>query len=237
MWQLPREDTSVFREDEELSLVAAVSSRMCEDYEYEKETFFFLARFFCVLPTKLQFGVGSQGMGHGWRRWFPHIASKQLSGYWLGVLHVRSILTLSTWWLGGKESAHNARHAGSIPGLGRSSGGRNRESLPTPVFLPGEFHGQRRLAGYSPWGCKEWDRTEWLTLSLSTGEKGSVLGDHLLPPPPQHGLLPVLQTHWLQIGGSSKTLRLKMSAEAINSDWPAINERFPRLPSWVWLIC
>ena len=26
---------------------------------------------------------------------------------------------------------------------------------PTPVFLPGEFHGQRTLAGYSPWGHKE----------------------------------------------------------------------------------
>ena len=25
---------------------------------------------------------------------------------------------------------------------------------PTPVFLPGEFHGQRSLAGYSPWGHK-----------------------------------------------------------------------------------
>ena len=32
--------------------------------------------------------------------------------------------------------------------------------LPTPVFLPGEFHGQRSLAGYSPWGCKESDTTE-----------------------------------------------------------------------------
>ena len=28
---------------------------------------------------------------------------------------------------------------------------------PTPVFLPGDFHGQRGLAGYSPWGCKELD--------------------------------------------------------------------------------
>ena len=27
-----------------------------------------------------------------------------------------------------------------------------REWLPTPVFLPGEFHGQKGLAGYSPWG-------------------------------------------------------------------------------------
>ena len=35
-----------------------------------------------------------------------------------------------------------------------------------PVFLPGEFHEQRNLAGYSPWGHRESDTTEWLTLSL-----------------------------------------------------------------------
>ena len=32
-----------------------------------------------------------------------------------------------------------------------------------PVFLPGEFQGQRSLAGYGPWGCKELDITERLT--------------------------------------------------------------------------
>ena len=32
-----------------------------------------------------------------------------------------------------------------------------REWLPTPVFLPGEFHGQRKLVDYRPWGCKESD--------------------------------------------------------------------------------
>ena len=31
---------------------------------------------------------------------------------------------------------------------------------PTPVFLPGEFHGQKSLVGYSLWGCKETDMTE-----------------------------------------------------------------------------
>ena len=31
---------------------------------------------------------------------------------------------------------------------------------PTPVFLPGESHGQRSLVGYSPQGCKESDMTE-----------------------------------------------------------------------------
>ena len=35
-----------------------------------------------------------------------------------------------------------------------------REWLPTPVFLPGEFHGQRILVGYSPRGCKELGTTE-----------------------------------------------------------------------------
>ena len=37
-----------------------------------------------------------------------------------------------------------------------------------PVFMPGEFHGQRSLAGYSPWGHKQSDRNEQLTLSLFT---------------------------------------------------------------------
>ena len=38
-----------------------------------------------------------------------------------------------------------------------------KECQPTPVFLPGESHGQRSLEGYSPWGCKESDMTERLT--------------------------------------------------------------------------
>ena len=37
---------------------------------------------------------------------------------------------------------------------------------PTPVFLPGEPHGQRTLVGYSPWGCKESDTTELMEHSV-----------------------------------------------------------------------
>ena len=59
--------------------------------------------------------------------------------------------------LAGKESACNAGDLGSIPGLGRSPGGRER--LPTPAFWPGEFHG---LYG----GHKESDRTERLSLHM-----------------------------------------------------------------------
>ena len=41
-----------------------------------------------------------------------------------------------------------------------------REWLPTPVFLPGEFHGERSLAGYCPRDQKDWDTTEQLTPSF-----------------------------------------------------------------------
>ena len=42
-----------------------------------------------------------------------------------------------------------------------------REWQPTPAFLPGESHGQRSLVGYSPWGHKELDTTEQLTVNTS----------------------------------------------------------------------
>ena len=45
-------------------------------------------------------------------------------------------------------SAGDVRDVGSIPGLGRSLGGRAWQ--PTPMFLPGESGGQRSLVGYSP---------------------------------------------------------------------------------------
>ena len=48
-------------------------------------------------------------------------------------------------------NAGDARDIGSIPGSGRSPGGGDQF---TPVIFPGEFHGQRSLAGYSPWVTK-----------------------------------------------------------------------------------
>ena len=58
-----------------------------------------------------------------------------------------------------------ARDVGLMPGLGRSSGVENGN--PIPIFLPRKFHGQRNLAGFSPWGYKELDMTERLIFSLS----------------------------------------------------------------------
>ena len=48
-----------------------------------------------------------------------------------------------------KNPPANIEDVGLIPGLGRSSGRGNGKL--TPVFLPGESHGQRSLVSYSPW--------------------------------------------------------------------------------------
>ena len=53
----------------------------------------------------------------------------------------------------GKVSAFNVGDPGSIPGSGKISW--RRKWQPTPLFLPGESHGKRSLAGYNPWGIKE----------------------------------------------------------------------------------
>ena len=64
------------------------------------------------------------------------------------------------WWRIGLQCRRPRFHSwvGRIPW--------RREWLPTSVVLPGEFHGQRSLAGYNPWGHKESDVTEWLTFSF-----------------------------------------------------------------------
>ena len=66
-------------------------------------------------------------------------------------------------WLSDKSAGQCRRHrrcrfdpwGGKIPW--------RRKWQPTPVFLPGESHGQKSPMGYSPRGCKELDTTEWLS--------------------------------------------------------------------------
>ena len=55
-------------------------------------------------------------------------------------------------------NAGDIRDMGSTPELGRFPW--RKAWQPTPVFLPGESHGQRSLVGYSPWGRKELGMTE-----------------------------------------------------------------------------
>ena len=67
--------------------------------------------------------------------------------------------------------AGDPRDAGFDPWVGKIPW--RRKWQPTPVFLPGKSHEQKSLASYSPWGRKESDMTEHLTLDcffpLSTG--------------------------------------------------------------------
>ena len=66
-------------------------------------------------------------------------------------------------WHGGKKSTCQCRRWQEMrfdPWVGKIP--RRRKWQPTPVFFPGKFHGQRSLVGYSPWGPKESDMTEYV---------------------------------------------------------------------------
>ena len=70
-------------------------------------------------------------------------------------------------WLGGKESASNTGATGDTgcdPCVGKTPW--RRKWQPTPVFLPGESHGQRSLAGYSPWGSQRVEH-DWSNLACT----------------------------------------------------------------------
>ena len=67
----------------------------------------------------------------------------------------------------GKESVCNVGNLGSIPGLGRSPGEGNAYLFQYSCL---ENSMARALAGYSPWGWGELDRTEKLTLLLTFSE-------------------------------------------------------------------
>ena len=71
-----------------------------------------------------------------------------------------------------KNPPANGGGAGSIPGSGKIPW--RRKWQPTPVFLPGESHGQRSLEGCSLWGYKEPDTTEQLILPLARDQEGHI---------------------------------------------------------------
>ena len=74
----------------------------------------------------------------------------------------------------GKESTCNVGDLGSIPGLGRSPGGGH--GYPLQYSCLENPHGQRSLVGYSPWGCKELDTTEQLSVHTHIGDCTRYLG-------------------------------------------------------------
>ena len=80
-------------------------------------------------------------------------------------------------WLSGKESACQSRRCkrhGFDPSVGKITWSRKWQ--PTPVLLPGKFHGQRSLVGYSLWGCKESDITEHAYMHSRQGQRARPAG-------------------------------------------------------------
>ena len=94
-----------------------------------------------------------------------------LSGASAEPLKLRTLIDKGSYILLGfpgsavvKNLPADATDLGLIPELGRSPGEGNGN--PPQYSLPGESHGQRSLAGYSPWGHKELEIIERLTVSL-----------------------------------------------------------------------
>ena len=74
--------------------------------------------------------------------WSRYLLPKQFGSNWKVVMHLLQV-----------------RRPGFNPYVEKIPW--RRKWQPTPVLLPGEFHGQRSLEGYSLWGCKETD--DWVT--------------------------------------------------------------------------
>ena len=78
-------------------------------------------------------------------------------------------------WLSGKEFYQYRSHRFS------SRVGKilwRRAWQPTPVFLPGESHGQRSLVGYSPWGLKQFEMTQALSMGAAYEKILGYLANH-----------------------------------------------------------
>ena len=103
-----------------------------------------------------------------------NVETRQLTGTTSNQLEAVSHHELKSaggWRVRRNNNACNAGEPGSIPRLIPW----RRKRQPTPVFLPGESHGQRSLVGYTPWGLKESVTTEQLTQQQTTFSDSMVL--------------------------------------------------------------
>ena len=137
----------------------------------------------------------------------------------------------------GKESACNAGDLGLIPGSGRSL--REGNGNPFQYSCLENPHQQRSLMGYSPWGRKELDMTEWLTLSLSFMERK---GEIMVPPLSREGRRRCLTYHGWQNGNVTSK---RGPCEPLSLFWrsnlrcsaPEVQSAFRESRVCAWCIC
>ena len=111
-----------------------------------------------VIPRTGDMG-GGRKENRGKMRWDNETHYKQVSWH--------RVETRAVFFPGGsvvKRICLQCRRHGFNPWVGKIHW--RRKWQPTPVCLPGKFHGQRSLVGYSPWDCKESDMTELLTYQV-----------------------------------------------------------------------
>ena len=92
-------------------------------------------------------------MGDSWVRKNPWRRGRLTSPVFLGFLSGSD----------GKESTCNVGDLGSIPGMGKFP--EEGHGNPLQYYFLKNPHGQRSLEGYSPWGCKESDMAEQLSIA------------------------------------------------------------------------
>ena len=105
--------------------------------------------------------LGSRILNLCWRQqiWWVQSYDQVFNGtYWMGGF---------PWWLKWQRICLQCERPGFHSWLRKIPW--SREQQPTPAFLPGEFHRQRNLAGYSSWGHKESDTTERISLFTFIG--------------------------------------------------------------------
>ena len=100
-------------------------------------------------------------------------------GWWFKPTQGHHLLVGLPWRLRWWRTCLQCRRPGFNPWVRKIPW--RRKCLPTPVLLPGESHGQRSLVSYSPWGCKESEKTEQLTLSYNMLDSFHCLGGKIKP--------------------------------------------------------
>ena len=149
-----------------------------------------------------------------WRTTVHEVVKSQTQLSMMMIYRRAWSLTALPWWLSSKESACQCWRCGFNSWFGKIPW--RRKWHPTPVFLPRKSHGQRSLAGCSPWGRKESDRTEHTKAQTGTLlcprmplKAHTVLMNH-------HDALPILTPdyNWIPFlaTGMSRSLRLMTRA-------------------------
>ena len=118
---------------------------------------------------------------------------------------------------GKKLACQCRRHQrrGFYPWVGKAPW--RRAWQPTLVFLPGESHGQRSLAGYSPQGCKELDMTEVTQYAHMHASMHRLVNG--LPGSSVVKNLPIMQETWVRSLGQEDPLEKEMATHSSILPW------------------